>query len=222
MYEQGDGPILESRHHEGLQPKRNSGVVIAIMVGVVSILIAGGALFFVYEQQAQEEYIVEELQQDWTLDTAVTEINQDEGAKEPIIKEELGTLDFFYKRALQREGDKDYNGAVEDYTKTIGMAKKYSAEMWNSLNNRGIIKAQQLKDYRGAKKDFDKIISIETNRYDGEINATRLEAGYTNRAYVKIKLGDKESACDDLYEALSLGVESSVSFIEKQIDKNCL
>ena len=94
--------------------------------------------------------------------------------------------------------------------------------MWNSLNNRGIIQAKQLKDYKSAKKDFTRIIQIETNRSYGEINATRLEAGYTNRAYVKKMQGNKEGACDDLYEALGLGVESSVDFIERQIDKNCL
>ena len=137
-------------------------------------------------------------------------------------KEKELSLDFYYKRASQREGDKDYKGAVKDYEHTILMAKKYSSEMWNSLNNAGIIRAQQFKDYKGALKDFNKIIFIETNRYDGEINATRLEAGYTNRAYVKKKQGDVDGACDDLFEALGLGVEGSVTFIEKQIDKNCL
>ena len=79
--------------------------------------------------------------------------------------------------------------------------------MWNALNNGGIIKAQQFKDYKGALKDFNRIIKIETNRYDGEINAIRLESGYTNRAYVRKMQGQNDAACDDLYEALSLGVE---------------
>jgi tetratricopeptide (TPR) repeat protein len=138
------------------------------------------------------------------------------------VKEELQTMEVYYKRAIQRDGDKDYKGAVKDYEQTILMAKKYSTEMWNSLNNAGIIKAQQFKDYKGALKYFNKIISIETNRNDGAINSTRLEAGYTNRAYVKKQQGNIEGACDDLYEALSLGLEESSAFIEKQIDKNCL
>ena len=69
--------------------------------------------------------------------------------------------------------------------------------------------------------DFNKIIQIETNRSNGEINATRLESGYTNRAYVKKMKGDKDGACNDLYDAQALGVESSQAFIEKQIAKNC-
>ena len=137
---------------------------------------------------------------------------------EPVIVE---SADFFYKRAIEREGNNDFDGAVDDYTKAIELANKYSREMWKSLNNRGIIKAKKLKDYNGAMADFNRIIDIEMGRYDGNYNATRLESGYTNRAYVKKLKGDKDGACDDLYEALSLGVEESVEFIEKQIDKNC-
>jgi hypothetical protein len=59
------------------------------------------------------------------------------------------------------------------------------------------------------------------NRVDGNMNLTRLEAGYTNRAYVKNIIGDKAGACDDLYLALGVSSANSSSFIEKQIDKNC-
>lgn len=94
--------------------------------------------------------------------------------------------------------------------------------MWNALNNRGIIKAQRFKDYKGALKDFNQIIKTEMNREDGEINKTRLESGYLNRAYVKSMQGNLDGACDDLYEALGLGVENSTEFIEKQINEVCL
>ena len=94
--------------------------------------------------------------------------------------------------------------------------------MWNALNNRGIIKVMKLKDYKGALADFNQIIETETNRVDGNINLTRLEAGYTNRAYLKKLKGDKDGACDDLYLALGVSSVSSSAFIEKQIDKNCL
>ena len=166
----------------------------------------------------KEEYFEEEI-----VELPVEESTAEDVPEVEVLEKEQEeqTVEFYYKRALQREDDKDYKGAVEDYEKIILKAKKYSSEKWNSLNNAGIIKAQRFKDYKGALKLFDRIISIETNRYDGEINATRLEAGYTNRAYVKKMKGDTEGACEDLYEALGLGVESSISFIEKQglIDK---
>mgnify|MGYP000731228136 FL=1 len=94
--------------------------------------------------------------------------------------------------------------------------------MWNSLSNAGIIKAQRFKNYKGALKDFDQIIKIEMNRSNGEVNEIRLESGYVNRAYVKSKMGNTEGACDDLYEALGIGIEESVEFIEEKINKVCL
>ncbi|MDG1477563.1 MAG: hypothetical protein P8Q14_10490 [Vicingaceae bacterium] len=94
--------------------------------------------------------------------------------------------------------------------------------MWISLSNGGIIKAQRFKNYKGALIDFNQIIKIETNRINGEINEVRLESGYINRAYVKNMMGNNEGACDDLYEALGLGIEESVDFIEEKINKVCL
>ena len=194
---------------------------------VVAVFIMLGVLFWAFNDieiptdrvLVEEEYF-EENTDELLVEEQVEEVIPDVETVDQVEMEQ--TLEFYYKRAQQREEGKDYEGAVEDYEKTILMAKKYSSEKWNSLNNVGIIKAQQFKDYKGALKHFNKIISIETNRYDGEINATRLEAGYTNRAFVKKKQGNIDGACDDLYEALGLGVEGSVAFIENQIDKNCL
>ena len=193
---------------------------------VLALIIFFGVVFWIAKDVEFPEE--REFDEDEFFEEAITEYPIEESAEIVVVEEELveeeeeKTMDFYYKRALKREKDKDFKGAVEDYEQTILMAKKYSSEMWNSLNNVGIIKAERFKNYKGALKHFNKIISIETNRYDGEINAIRLEAGYTNRAYVKKQLGNTEGACDDLYEALGLGVENSVTFIEKQIDKNCL
>ena len=223
-------PIINSRYNNNL-PNNNKPFI--IVIGLI-ILAAGVAGFlYLHEPQIREDFEMD-LAEDVAFengmevaavpgDLTIEKLNDlKEKLENEIAEQEEGTADFFYQRAVKKEKEKDYAGAVEDYTITINKAKKYSAEMWNSLNNRGVIKAKQLKNYRGAKKDFDKIISIETNRYNGEINEIRLEAGYTNRAYVRKMLGDKEGACDDLYEALSLGVESSVAFIEKKIDQNCM
>lgn len=217
-------PLNESRFEQSQRKSKNSGLLKVALV----ILVAAGAgswALFEVEQSEERYYDYEETVLPEVLDVEAIAIEEEEQPVElevEIAEEEEGTVDFFYERALKKEKEKDYEGAVEDYTRTIELAKRRSAKMWNSLNNRGVIKAKKLKDYKGAIKDFNKIIEIETNRSDGEVNATRLEAGYTNRAYVKKMLGNKEGACYDLYEALSLGVESSVDFIEKKIDENCL
>ena len=208
---------------ESVQKNGNNESVIKL---VIAIFLAVGFLFWIFkdlDSSSESELVEEEL-----IEEIVVAIPEGVGSnnispqEEVLEVEEEHSMSFYYKRAQQREKDKDYLKAIEDYEKTISKAKKYSSEMWNSLNNSGVLKAQKLKDYKGALKDFNKIISIETNRYDGEINATRLEAGYTNRAYVKKMQGDKDGACEDLYEALGLGIESSIVFIEKQIDNNCL
>ncbi len=221
MNMENNGPIINRGESEGKK------YLLILVAGVMLAMGIAGFLFLQpnkldkkqgIETEKHLPVVVEELPPTLTEEPKVVSIEKIENPVE--IKEE-GTVDFFYQRALKKEGEKDYKGAVEDYTKTIELAKKYSAEMWNSLNNRGIIKAKQLNDYKGALDDFNKIIQIETNRSNGEINVTRLESGYTNRAYVKKMKGDKEGACNDLYEAQALGVESSQSFIEKQIAKNC-
>lgn len=227
MNREGFENLNESRFEQSQRKSKNGGL---LKVALVILVLAGAGAWALFEVEQSEElyYDYEETVLPEILDeeAIVTEedkpVELEDKLEVEIAEREEGTVDFFYERALKKEKEKDYEGAVEDYTRTIELAKRRSAEMWNSLNNRGIIKAKKLKDYKGAIKDFNKIIEIETNRSDGEVNATRLEAGYTNRAYVKKMMGNKEGACDDLYEALSLGVESSVDFIEKKIDENCL
>jgi len=218
MNQQGEGPILESRHHEGLQPERKNPIV--FIVAGIFLVMGLGAFLFVEKSDKQEQQLIEE------IEAQIVDETQDIAKEEaPLIKppaeKEEGTVDFFYQRALQKDQAKDYEGAVEDYTKTIELANKYSLEMWESLNNRGVIRAEQFNDLKGALKDFNKIIDIEINRYDGEIDAVKLESAYSNRAYIKMAQGNNEGACDDLYEALSYADENSMAFLEKNIAKNC-
>ncbi|PCJ28071.1 MAG: hypothetical protein COA97_02000 [Flavobacteriales bacterium] len=226
MNEFQSGPIISSRHHDvgSSHDKKPQGKnPIMVIVAVLTMAMGLAAFFFVSAPTEDEGQFFELTEKQMTEKTdveAVLPIEVKELIEEPVSVA-LTSAEAYYKRALQKEKDKDYAGAIEDYSNTIGLAKKYSVEMWSSLNNRGIINVEQFKNYKAAMKDFSKIISIENNRYDGSINETRLEAGYTNRAYVKMMRGDKEGACDDLYEALGLGVEASVDFIERQIAKNC-
>jgi tetratricopeptide (TPR) repeat protein len=238
MYNKDGRPKNNSNYNKN---EKGSGKDVFIFIVLVLVIVGLLGLWLKGESEPQEREVIEtqgkqvvELQDEPIAEVTEEEsptkltVEQKELLQEKIEKElaerekEEGTADFFYKRALKKEGKKDYDGAVEDYSRAVELAKRYSAEMWNSLNNRGIIRAKKFKDYKGATKDFNRIIQIETNRSDGEVNAVRLEAGYTNRAYVKKMLGNKEGACDDLYEALGLGVEASVDFIEQKIDENCL
>ncbi len=196
---------------------------------VLAIFVMLGIFYWIFTDvdtssfpEVTKEDFIEESLKPTTNEEQVAEIPEEKEESTVAIVEKEESMEFYFNRALKREKEKDFNGALEDYERTIKKAKKYSVEMWKALNNGGIIKAQQFKNYKGALKDFNTIIKIENNRYDGEMNATRLESGYTNRAYVKKMQGNIEGACEDLYEALGLGIEGSQTFIEKQIDNNCL
>jgi len=210
---------------ERAKQENSEGIIKIVLISFIVL----GIIFWIYQdfEPIQNEFKVltkeYKAEAEESYSTGIIKVQEEVLVEEvePLTEIEH-TVDFYYDRAIKREEEKDYKGAIADYTKTISLANKYSSEMWNSLNNGGVIKAQQFKDYKNALKDFNKIIEIENNRYDGEINTTRLEAGYSNRAYVRKMNGDIEGACDDLYEALSMGVEGSEAFIEKQIEKNCL
>jgi tetratricopeptide (TPR) repeat protein len=216
---ENNGPIISRGDSPKDKLKRVLLIIVAFFfVGVYS-------LFTLASRDQNDDYSYEyeskpSVAEEQNLPMIIEDLSTEHPTEEKIEEEQ--TAEFYYKKALEKEEAKDFVGAVAYYTETIKLANKYSSEMWNALNNRGIIKVMKLKDYKGALADFNQIIETETNRVDGNINLTRLEAGYTNRAYLKKLKGDKDGACDDLYLALGVSSVSSSAFIEKQIDKNCL
>jgi tetratricopeptide (TPR) repeat protein len=210
------GPILS----KGESPKDKSRRIIIVILVVFFVVVY--SFFTIITVDKPNDFNSEEISYAYPSEGENTsEVIATAPEEDFIIEVAEETADFYYKRALTKEEEKKFKEAEEDYTKTIALANKYSSEMWNALNNRGIIRVKQFNNYKGALADFTKIIETEMNRVDGNMNLTRLEAGYTNRAYVKNIIGDKAGACDDLYLALGVSSANSSSFIEKQIDKNC-
>ena len=64
-----------------------------------------------------------------------------------------------------------------------------------------------LKDFAGAKIDFDAAIYMNPDYADA----------YNNRGRVRHYLGDNQGACSDWKKALELGIEDS----QEMIDKYC-
>lgn len=221
MNGENTGPIINSRHYGNL-PKPNKAPYIILGFIILISLVAGFFFMITKSENAidmQKDYY-STAEEEATLPFDSTQMGEiKEHLEENIITEEEGTAEFYYERALKKEKSKDFDGAVEDYTKTIELSSKNSKDMFNGLNNRGFIYAKELKNYKSALTDFNQIIKIETSKLSP--NNSRLEAGYTNRAYVKKMKGDKDGACNDLYDALFLGNEKSTEFIEKQISKTC-
>ena len=223
MNSEHQGPIINSRHH-GNMPKPNRKPFF-IIIFLFLLVMAG--YFVMNKTNSKHIEVIEYLegykpaeQEELVLPFDSSQMGEiKEHVEDNIITEEEGTAQFYYERAIKKEKSKDFEGAIEDYTKIIELSSKNSKDRFNGLNGRGFVYAKELKNYKAAMKDFNEIIKIETNKTTP--NNTRLEAGYTNRAYVKKMKGDKDGACNDLYEALYLGNEKSIDRIEKQIDKVC-
>ncbi len=225
MYEENiEGPIIESRHHGNMPSRVRRNVLQFFLILGLSIYFV---VSFIMEQErvAYNDYyskVSDEYNKEMMLDTVYEETPQVEALKERLEDEmepEHPTADYYYQKALSKEKAYDFDEAIEYYTKTTELAKTNSNEMFNALNNRGFLYAKEYKKYSEALSDFDKIIEIELAKVN--YNNEHLEAAYSNRAFVRKMKGDKDGACDDLYNALAYCKPSSTSFIETQIEKNC-
>ena len=62
----------------------------------------------------------------------------------------------FFKRANQKDGYRDYIGAIKDYDQAIKLNPKFA----NAYLNRGYVK-YKIKDYNGAIDDYNHAISLK-------------------------------------------------------------
>ena len=61
----------------------------------------------------------------------------------------------------EKFGEKDYKGAIEEYSKAIMLDPKFK----EAYRNRGMAK-HELQDYQGAIADYSKAIEIDTEFED--------------------------------------------------------
>ena len=100
-----------------------------------------------------------------------------------------GIINFRSAELKHERGN--YQGAIDDFTKTIGIA----------YGNRGVAQVKS-GDTQGAIADYNKAIEINPE------NA----AHYYNRGSAKKKIGDLKGACADWEEQASLlGIEDAAS-----------
>ena len=220
MNSEHHGPIINSRHHSNL-PKPNKGIYVIILLIVIALITTGVLAFIQNVSPISDdyEYYEESYGNEPIVTEEITTEAIDDGNETAELETETKTASYYYNSGLKYEKVNDYSAALEDYGKAIELAKNNSSEMFNSLNNRGYLNAKHFKDYDAAMVDFNQIIKIENDKTTP--NNKRLVAGYSNRAYVKKMKGDKDGACNDLYEALYLADENAISKIDKQIGKVC-
>ena len=110
------------------------------------------------------------------------------------------TAEEYYNIANNKSDSKDYQGAIENYTKAIELNPNYSI----AYVNRGDSKIK-IQDYKGAIADFSKAIELNPKNSDA----------YYNRGVSNSKLNQKESACLDWIKARELGLEVAYKNIKK-------
>lgn len=68
------------------------------------------------------------------------------------------TADTYIDSAKEKYDNKDYKGAIQDFTKAIELNPKFA----DAYSNRGVVKGN-LQDYRGAIQDYNKAIELNPN-----------------------------------------------------------
>ena len=143
--------------------------------------------------------------------------------------------EYFYSAYQKANQNGEYYGAIEDYSKAIGL----DPDLAIAYNNRGSAK-DDLEDYSGAIADYSKAIELDpdyalayNNRgfakdnledYNGAIRdytkAIELDpnyaAAYNNRSVSKELIGDLKGACDDAKKAVNLGNTLSAKWVAKK------
>ena len=101
------------------------------------------------------------------------------------------TAEEYFDRANKKSHSKNFNGAIEDYTKAIELDSNYQGAYYN----RGVSK-KILQDYNGAIDDFNKSIRLARRNLQAH--------PYYNRGYCKYQLKDYKGAIDDFTKNLEL------------------
>ncbi|HOY31759.1 MAG TPA: tetratricopeptide repeat protein [Bacteroidales bacterium] len=140
-----------------------------------------------------------------------------------IIKKYPDSYVAWWMRGNYKNELKDYQGALQDYNKTLQLYPYFD----QCLTNRGHI-LNELKDYKAALRDLDLAIQLDStvaetfnNRgmaYDGlrdtaaamkDYNKAillnpELQKAYNNRGVLKATIGNLQSAITDINKAISL------------------
>jgi len=117
-----------------------------------------------------------------------------------IGKMNAGKAVIIFNRANEKYKSGNFKGAIIGYDSAITLYPEYA----KAYNNRGIIRAFELKDYSRAKMDFDKALELSPEYADA----------WLNRGIVWFYLHNPEAACSDWNHARQLGNPRAARLIE--------
>ena len=109
------------------------------------------------------------------------------------------TLQDWSDQAFEKDKNKDYKGAIEDYTKAIELKPDYTLAYYLRGNSRS-----SLSDYKGAIEDYSKAIQYDENWGDFGDSYFGLSSAYYNRGNSRKTLSDYKGAIKDYNKAIEL------------------
>ena len=119
-------------------------------------------------------------------------------------KEETNNANSFYKKGLKKYDQKDFKGAISDFTKAI----KINSEYADAYEERGKAK-DALSDFEGAISDFTKAIKINPKFGDA----------FYNRGLSKGELKDFKGAISDFTKAIKINPKDGDAFFNRGLSK---
>jgi tetratricopeptide (TPR) repeat protein len=117
------------------------------------------------------------------------------------------SADTYYNQGLEKYKNKDFQGAIADYTSAIQINPNY-AEAYNS---RGDARSE-LGDKKAAIDDYTSAIKINPNYAEA----------YNSRGVDRSALGDKQAAIDDYNSAIKINPDYALAYNNRGLARSAL
>ncbi|MEH2410598.1 serine/threonine-protein kinase [Nostoc sp.] len=113
------------------------------------------------------------------------------------VKIKQKSVDTYYKEGLEKYNNKDFRGAIEDYTQAITINPNYV----DAYKNRGNAH-YGLGDKQAAIADYTQAININPN----------FANPYNNRGLAHSELGDQQAAIEDYNQAIKINPNNALAY----------
>ncbi|MGF1935823.1 MAG: tetratricopeptide repeat protein [Nostoc sp. ChiQUE02] len=115
---------------------------------------------------------------------------------------EQKSADIYYKEGIEKYNNKDFRGAIEDYTQAIQINPNYV----DAYINRGLAH-DDLGDKQVAIEDYNQAIKINPN----------YALAYYNRGVTRSNSGDRQAAIEDYNQAIKINPNYALAYYNRGV-----